>query len=56
MSAFSTDRKRACHHVKNFTGRPHPGLDVNFLPSQVAHITALVIVAVPAHLAPVVSC
>ena len=54
-SAFSTDRKRACHHVSNFIGRPHPGLNVNFLPSQMAHVIALMIGAVPADLAPVVS-
>ena len=34
VSAFSTDGKFAGHHVRSFKGRPRPGLDVNFLPTQ----------------------
>ena len=54
MSASSTDGKRACHHARNFKGRPSPGLDANFLPNANGHVTALLIGAVPAALAPVV--
>ena len=54
MSAFSTNGKRACHHARNFKGWARPGLDVNFLPNANSHITALIIGAVPAALAPVV--
>ena len=43
MSAFSTDGKQACHLARNFNGRPHPGLDVNFLPYANGHITAQMI-------------
>ena len=50
MSAFSTDGKRACHGARNFKGRPHRGLDVN----ANGHVTALLIGASPAALAPVV--
>ena len=31
VSAFST---WPYHHARSFKGRPHPGLDVNFLPTQ----------------------
>ena len=55
MSAFSTDGKRARHHARNFKGRPRPGLDVNFLPTRTAHVTALMIGAVPTALVPTVS-
>ena len=57
MSAFSIDGKRACHYARNFNGRSRPGLNVNFLPTQSAHahITALMIGAVPAALASTIS-
>ena len=55
MSAVSTDGKWACHHARNSKAGPAQVLDVNFLPTQTDHVTALMIGAVPAALAPAVS-